>query len=133
MLKLIAPKRGTDSWGSGAFHASRDGDKRLHEGIDYDAPPGSIVLSHTAGKVTKHGYPYSDDLNFRYIEVTDGMGNRWRYFYVLPSIDVGAQICADSKLGVVQDIRPRYKGISNHVHLEVKDHVGNYLNPELVK
>jgi len=62
-LKLTAPIRGLDSYGSGAFHAPRG--SRIHQGIDLLAAVGSKVHAILDGTVTKLGYPYADDLSFR--------------------------------------------------------------------
>ncbi len=79
-LKVICPKRTPDAFGSGDFGASRDGGARTHNGQDYSAVPGSTVLSPVAGKVMKLGYPYGDDLSYRYVEIKDGENRRWRLF-----------------------------------------------------
>ena len=85
-MKVIAPVRDHDTFGSGLFGASRDGGKRTHSGIDFACYPGSIVLACSSGTVTKLGYPYGDDPHYRYVEVTDHDLRRFRYFYVKFSI-----------------------------------------------
>ncbi len=131
MITVITPKRHKDKWGSGEYGASR-GDRK-HNGVDYLAATGSIVCSLTAGIVTKLGYPYSDDLSYRYVEVKDGLGNRWRYFYVQPSVKEGHHLSRECPIGEVQDLTKRYTGIGNHIHLEVINAKGEYVNPEEVK
>lgn len=128
MLKVIAPPRGRDRHGSGEFGAPRGG--RTHEGVDYAVAPNSLVLPLRSGKVTKLGYPYGDDLSFRYVEVTDARGYRWRYYYVEPMVQAGLAVEPGDAIGLAQDLRPRYKGIKPHVHLEVHDPTGRALNPE---
>src|SRR5690606_26576081 len=44
-----------DSYGSGAFGASRDGGSRHHEGVDYTAQAGQDVRAPISGFVTKIG------------------------------------------------------------------------------
>lgn len=128
MLKVIAPPRGRDRHGSGEFGAPRG--EREHEGVDYHVAPLSLVLPVRPGKVTKLGYPYGDDLAYRYVEVTDLEGNRWRYFYVEPMVRVGTRVTTRESIGLAQDLTSRYPGIKPHVHLEVHDPSGRVVNPE---
>ena len=119
MIKLTTPLRELDSFGSGAFHAGRG--KRIHQGVDFLATAGSKVHAILGGIVTKLGYTYSDDLSYRYIEITDKHDYRLRYYYVLPSVELGAVILADDIIGEVQNLDYRYKGIPNHIHFEIKN------------
>lgn len=128
MLKFIAPERGTDRHGSGAWQARRG--KRRHRGIDYAAPPGAQCLAVEAGTVTKLGYAYRDDLSYRYVEVTDALGYRARYFFVHPIVRVGAHVMPDDPLGTVQSLDRRYPGITEHVHFEVWNPDGERIHPE---
>ena len=129
-LRLItqAKLRGTDRWGSGAFGASRG--SRTHNGLDYAACPGDLCLPVKPGTVTKVGYPYSDNLSFRYVEVTDEDSYRARYFYIDPAVGLGEEVGTDTPLGTVQSLNKRYEGITDHVHLEVIAPVGNFIDPE---
>ena len=122
MILAYLPKRGTDDWGSGAFGASRG--SRKHKGIDYACYPDTAIMSSIKGIVTKLGYPYADDLSYRYVEVTDNAGARHRYFYVEPELDVGDEVTIGSRIGRAQDIAARYpdpnKGpMKNHIHYEI--------------
>ena len=132
-IMVVCPERGRDAWGEGHWGASR-GD-RTHMGIDYAAVPGSTLVSPVTGQVTKIGYPYSDDLSYRYVEVTDGRGYRHRFFYVEPGVIMRQTIIAEfSALGVIQDITARYatpKGMTPHFHYEVKDESG-FVDPRTV-
>ena len=133
-MKAIIPttleKRQPDKWGAGHFGASRG--SRIHHGIDYECPAFRAVLSPCAGKVTKHGYPYGDDLSFRYIEITDSKGYRHRIFYVSPGQPVGNEVKEGQTIGISQDLEPRYPEITPHIHYEVilDD---KYINPENFK
>ena len=124
-LKFVGQVRTTDKYGSGEFGAPR-GD-HTHRGVDIAAAPGSIVLSPVMGEVTKHGYPYGDDLSFRYIEVTDAKGYRVRLFYIEPMVPVGGKVGIGLQVGKVQSLQPRYPGITDHVHVEVKTPAGEYI------
>lgn len=131
MIKVILPERGIDPGGNGMFGAPRG--TRLHMGVDYAAAPESIVLSPVKGRVTKVGYPYGDDLSYRYVQVTTKDGEAHRLFYVEPLVDIGNNVKVGDKLGIVQDVSQRYpipKGMKPHVHYEIKDANGVYMNPE---
>lgn len=127
MIKLIPPQRTNDKHGSGYYGAPRG--SRTHKGIDLNAIPDSMVLSNTTGVVTKIGYPYSDDLSYKYVQITTEDNNDFRYFYVKPSVHKGQIIQEGDIIGTVQDLTTRYPGISNHLHFEVKVN-GEHVDPE---
>lgn len=130
MITAKLKKRGTDKWGSGEFGASR-GD-RTHNGIDYACEPGTQICAPCGGEVTKLGYPYGDDLSFRYVEITDIEGRRHRIFYVEPTVEVGSRVAEGWVIGKSQKLWARYPGITEHVHYEVM--LGDeYLDPEDVR
>lgn len=122
-LSFLAPRRTSDSFGSGHYGAPRG--SRIHSGIDFAARPHSLLLSPIAGEVTKLGYPYSDDMEFRYVEVTDSDGLRHRFFYIFPGVAFGETIDVGDPLGTVQDLEPRYPGITPHAHYEIRQDPGN--------
>jgi hypothetical protein len=62
--------------------------------------------------------------------VTDSRGYRHRYFYISPLVDLNQEVTSSTILGKVQDLRVRYSGITPHVHLEIIDNQGKYLNPD---
>ncbi len=132
MIKQIIPceLRGTDPAGSGEYGASRG--SRTHNGIDYVCVPGCQVLSPVDGVITKRGYPYGDDLQWRYVQITDSDGLMHRLFYVEPSLGPMKRLRKGSIIGVAQDITQRYpdNGMQPHIHLEVKDQAGDYIDPE---
>lgn len=134
MIRVIAPERGRDPGGNGRFGAPRG--TRLHMGIDYNVSPGSQVLSPVDGHVTKLGYPYGDDLSYRYVQITTQGRYEHRLFYVLPAEDlvVGNRVETNTTvLGTAQDVSTRYpipRGMAPHVHYEIRDQHGLYINPE---
>lgn len=135
-LIKICPQLRSDRQGHGEFGARRG--SRTHNGIDYIAQPGDCVCSPVAGTLTKVGYPYSDDLNYRYVEITDDQNLRHRLFYTLPlpPDKIGMTVEAGEPVGIVQDIAARYPAedpkdaMINHVHYEIKRLDGTYINPE---
>ena len=130
MVLLKALPRGCDDYGCGHFGASRG--RRKHNGIDCKADYGQIVCSHVAGKVTKIGYPYANDLSYKYVEITDSLDLRHRFFYVFPSVKPGDRIKVSDTIGTVQNIAARYKRgkMTNHVHYEIKKQNNDYMNPK---
>lgn len=73
--------RGNDPTGHGYYGAKRG--NRKHKGVDYVAKPKDEVFSPIDGIVTKLGYPYYGNLNFRYVEITNDT-YRVRLMYVFP-------------------------------------------------
>ena len=125
-MKIIPPVR-NDSQGAGHFGAPRG--NRTHNGIDYECPPESAVLSPIMGAVTKLGYPYGDDLSWRYVEVSVD-GERHRVFYVEPLVEVGDWVNRDTVIGKAQDLAQRYPGMTPHIHYEIKLSDDTYRNPD---
>jgi murein DD-endopeptidase MepM/ murein hydrolase activator NlpD len=131
MIRAILPHRGTDSAGSGAFGAPRGG--RTHNGVDYSAPVGAMIFAPASGEITKLGICYSDDHSYRYVEITSADGYRHRVFYVTPVMQQGNFVDARSTvIGHAQNICARYpdQGMTNHVHYEIKDPRGEFVDPD---
>ena len=125
-MRASLPVRTFDKFGSGKYGASRG--RKKHKGIDYACVVGTIIYPHEAGTVTKIGYPYGDDLSYRYVEVTNGKDYKLRYFYIEPMVNEGQMVTLETPLGKVQNLNKRYKGITIHCHFEIKS--GNrYLDP----
>lgn len=123
-------KRISDSYGSGHYGAPRG--STTHKGIDFKVNPNTEIHSHINGQVTKLGYPYADDLNFRYVQITDIHGFRHRFFYVLPMVKKGDQIIIGNVIGASQELGKRYPvtdikptPITEHFHYEVITVVDN--------
>jgi len=128
MIIIQPAKRQSDSFGSGHYGASRG--SRKHNGIDYACLPGGKVLSPVSGSVTKLGYPYGDDLSFRYVQITDSDNIDHRVFYCDPKVKVGDHVTGGlSMIGYVQDLDKRYPRITPHIHYEVKKN-GEFIHPE---
>jgi hypothetical protein len=112
--------RDSDAFGYGAYHASRDEGARLHEGADFLARTGQTVVAPISGYVTKIGYAYADDLDLRYVELTNAAtGYMARVFYVVPSVAVGDAVRLGRAIGQSMSLQGRYPGILNHVHVEL--------------
>jgi len=119
--------RGEDPTGHGYYGAKRG--SRKHKGLDLVAAPGDAVLSPIHGVVTKLGYPYANNLAFRYVEITNDTYRVW-LMYVAPEVKVGDRVFEGQRVGEVQDIAgywdPKMK---NHVHYQVWKH-GLLTDPE---
>ena len=108
--------RGSDAQGEGHFGASR-GD-RLHVGADFVADVGTPVCAPITGTVNRVGYCYGDDPSFRLIEIVSEI-YVCRVLYVTPAIAAGTSVDAGDVIGTAQDLRPRYPGITPHVHCDL--------------
>lgn len=127
-LLLVHPTtggvRGIDAFGSGAFRAQRRHGELIYEhlGVDFVAAAGSPVVAPTDAMVARIGWPYSDDTNYRLVELTVRLG-LLRLFYVLPysGLDVGNIVSRGQPIGHAQDIAARYgTAMTNHVHMELE-------------
>lgn len=128
MIKAELIQRPQDKWGNGAFGAPRG--KRKHRGIDFACLPGTKILRPVSGIISKLGYPYSDDLLFRYVEITTINDKaRHRIFYITPLLIDGKIIRLNDVIGFSQDLTGRYQGITPHIHYEIIDSGGDYINP----
>lgn len=125
--------RGVDAYGSGKFGARRDGGKRTHEGADFVAAPGSIVFSPIGGVVTDIGYAYQGKEKLRFIGIKDAAGGlHARVYYVDPTVVVGDAVQAGDSIGLAESLAVRYPlGMTNHVHVELRDGAGAQLDPAL--
>jgi murein DD-endopeptidase MepM/ murein hydrolase activator NlpD len=123
-----APRQ-TDAYGDGRFHASRDGGAREHEGVDYVATPGQVVEAPISGYVARIGYAYPDDTHLRYVVIENpALHLTARLFYVAPEVAVGDTVAVGHPIGLAQSLQRRYRGITNHVHLEVANGKGRKLD-----
>ena len=120
--------RGCDRQGCGHFGAARG--TRKHNGVDLVCEPGDEIQSPANGIVTKIGYPYGgkDKLHIRYVQVTCGEYD-FRVFYVNPAVEIGQAVTTKSILGFSQELGCFYPDITEHVHLEIKDKNGSYIDP----
>jgi murein DD-endopeptidase MepM/ murein hydrolase activator NlpD len=114
--------RGIDAFGSGDFGARRDAGKRRHHGVDYVAAVGAAVRAPISGQVSRLGYAYRGVGGYRMIEIVDPETKfTARVLYVSPIVSVGDTVVAGEEIGAAQDLSGRYPGITNHVHVELRD------------
>ena len=114
--------RGIDAFGSGDFGARRDAGKRKHHGVDYVATAGQAVRAPISGEVARLGYAYGRSSDLRVIEIANSDTKYTaRVLYVAPNVEVGDVVVAGQEIGAAQDLNGRYPGITNHVHIELRD------------
>ena len=121
--------RGKDPRGNGGFGAARV--DRQHMGTDYSGVPGQTVIWVCSGEVVKIGYPYSDDLRFRYVAFKTDEGHYVRQLYVKPfrEITIGMPVKVGWDAGILQALHGRYQSITNHCHVDIQLD-GQYIDPE---
>lgn len=118
--------RDKDRYGNGAYGAGRKKgkDDYSHQGVDIVSEPGQDVASPIAGRVVRIAQPYGDDKTYKGVEIEAVDGTRMKVFYVDPTIKVGDFVSAGDSIGRAQDITTRYPGITNHVHVEMRNPEG---------
>ena len=79
---IIPPLRKSDRYGQGHYLAKR-GD-RQHRGVDFVVQPGEILFSDVTGVITRHGYVYAHDLDYKLIEIRVDDQTKVKYMYVDP-------------------------------------------------
>ena len=115
-LKAL-PIRNCDIGGCGHFGASR-GD-RLHNGIDLLAAAGTTVKTSFTGKVERYIDPYGDG-QYNGLQIREmNTGHVYKIMYLNPSVKIGETVSKGSKIGTVQDISKKYKGVPHHLHIEL--------------
>ncbi|WP_428398279.1 peptidoglycan DD-metalloendopeptidase family protein [Marinobacter salarius] len=119
-------ERKCDGHGCGHFDAPRGG--KSHVGLDLKCSPKTAVNSPVSGTVTKINHMYSDDPSYLYVQVSEN-GYDFRVYYIEPTVQVGQAVCKTSIIGEAQDLRTRYQGITPHVHFEIKNANGEYIDP----
>lgn len=114
--------RKRDKWGEGHYGASRG--NRKHNGIDIVTQPGKAVLSPIEGNVVRVSYPYASNLWYTGLLIKGSgphKGIEAKIFYMKPQPGiVGKTVKPSQKIGTAQSLLPKYPGIINHIHIEIK-------------
>ena len=120
--------RDQDAWGNGHYGATRG--TRTHNGVDLVCVPDEPFLSPLTGLVTKVGYPYGDPERryIRYVEITS-KGHKFRFFYLNPLVKVGDNITKNDIIGTVISLQRFYPNITEHVHFEIINQQGEFIDP----
>lgn len=146
MLTIVPPvspwrgTRGTDSWGSGVFGASRGG--RQHAGLDFVAVVGDDVVAPFTGSVVHVGIAYpGSTLGSVHIQ-GDAEFNGWRAKLLYVRTDaglLGRRVLAGDRIGDAQDVaaywaekEPGHVGtMVNHIHLEILVTEPRHIDPAI--
>ena len=110
-----------DKFGSGQFGVSRDHGSRTHQGLDIITTPRETIFSPIQGMIIREAFPYKQDPSLRGI-IINGTGD-WSDYEVKIFYAEGlfsGQVWPDQHIGFAQDLAPKYPGITNHVHVEVR-------------
>ena len=104
--------RGTDSYGSGAYGASRDGGRRTHAGVDYSGAAGSSVYAPMGGSMERVTGG---------VRITGTVGGETYSTKVLHITNTakGGAIKEGAVIGKVENLAKKYPGITNHAHVEI--------------
>ena len=111
--------RRLDAWGQGHFGAGRG--NRRHDGVDFVALPGEEILSPIDGNLIRIARPYKDDPRYEGVVIRGTgawIGVEVKLFYVQG--EKSGPVKAGDRIGTAQNLGPRYSGITNHVHMEVR-------------
>lgn len=123
--------RRSDTWGDGRFGAARG--RRQHNGADIVARLGQEVLSPIDGRVVRMTYPYASDTSLTGVLIAGTgrhIGLEIKIFYMTPVHGVvGKSVTAGQKIGFAQSLLAKYPGITNHIHLEIRQN-GIALDPQ---
>lgn len=109
-----------DAGGSGVFGASRA--DHTHEGLDFSTTKGQLVLAPFAGTVVRKAYPIPGNTIWQglLLRSDDGIWET-KFFYCEPFASViGKQVKRGEAIGKMQGISARYKGVTDHLHVEVR-------------
>lgn len=110
-----------DKYGSGQYGASRDANKRKHNGLDVIVTAGEEIKSPITGSIIRQAFPYKNDKNYEGIVIKgDGewSGYEIKIFYVKGLFS--GKVVNEQVIGHAQDLTVKYPKITNHVHIEVR-------------
>lgn len=113
--------RASDEYGSGQFHAGRTKGKKRHEhqGLDVLASPNEQIFSPIDGEIIREAIPYPPFTGIAIRGTGDYAGYEVKLFYVQGYFC--GPVKAGAAIGVAENLAKKYPGITNHVHLEVRN------------
>lgn len=95
-----------------------------HDGTDYEAIPGQVVIAPFTGIIEREARPYAGYSGVLLV----GRRARAKLFYVKPDPElIGKSVKMGSPIGLAQDISKKYPGMTPHVHLRITS-----LDPEMI-
>lgn len=111
-------RRKCDKDGCGQFGASRANGTRKHQGQDFLVNPDQIIYAPISGKV-RLLKPYKEDPRFNGVEISGGFYSV-KVFYFTPIVKNGETVSAGQVIGLAENLKIKYPGIANHIHVEVR-------------
>lgn len=92
---------------------------RSHDGVDFAAKPGQVILMPVSGAIPRESRPYYDDLRWHGILIINSrIEIKLWYFQPHESI-IGRNLKAGTPIGYAQDIGEKYEGVTPHIHLRI--------------
>lgn len=123
--------RGYDPQGEGTFNKPRT--HGHHHGLDILSKPGHHILAPIDGNLDRNAIAHDSGADralggIHIVGTGEWAGYEVWMFYVHPIVH--GQIKAGQPIGIAQNLAayPKYKGIMNHVHVQVKKD-GQFVNP----
>lgn len=121
--------RGRDVYGPGQFKARRGVGSHEQLGLDVVAQPGEIVYSPIQGTIIPGAMPCKNDPSVHGV-VIEGAGY-WKGYqvsilYMEPTVQ--GPVVAGQAIGYAQDVQNKFRGLNNHVQVQVR-HNGAPVEP----
>lgn len=116
--------RSTDRYGSGQFNAGRvrGGKRHHHQGLDIVAKAKEQILSPIDGDITREAIPYAPFTGLVIRGTGTYLGYEVKLFYVQGYRS--GPVIKGEVIGRAEDLTKKYPGITNHVHMEVRNGSG---------
>lgn len=117
----------------GAYQRYNEGESYFHPGLDILAPAGTVVRACLGGTVVGLGTGAKNEPEYWYVSIRDRRGYIWEYVHLKKesiTVKVGDVVAARAILGRIYPWPWRSLwGTYDHVHLQIRDKAGVYLNP----
>ena len=117
--------------------STRTGNNYHHRGADFVTKTGEGIKASVSGEVIKVGTVYakkksSMEPTYQTVDIKTADGYIVRHFCVSPELKEGDMVKAGkTTIGSAQDLTQRYPGITNHVHVEVREpKIDSYTGPQ---
>ena len=103
----------------GAPRRNEDGTRRKHAGLDFVVTEDWQEVRATTGGVVNDVVGMGPGFWYVEVETTNGKYLQ-RFLYLDPSVGKGADVKAGDVIGKARSLQSRYKGITDHVHFDVR-------------
>lgn len=119
--------RALDKWGDGRYGAPRGG--RRHKGVDFICIPNQEIVSPINGLFIRLKFPYANPVNgilFGGVLLRGSNFDVTMFYFEPIKGKIAMPVKKGEVLGLAQDLRIKYDGITPHIHLQIDS-----INPEL--